>query len=153
MESDLVSGVVLTPLRIISAQNGDVLHAIKASDKTYCGFGEAYFSTVSYNSIKGWKKHHKMVMNIVVPVGGIQFVIFDDRIGTNSFNKFQTVVLSQNNYCRLTVPPGVWMGFKGVGKDTNILMNFSSILHDPSEAINLKLSEIKYEWESADEQD
>ena len=110
-----MDGVILTSLKQIHNQKGDVFHAMKKSDNGFDGFGEAYFSTINKNDIKGWKKHTEMTLNLVVPVGEIEFVIFDDVV-----NDFLNVRLSQNNYHRLTVRPNLWMAFKGIG-DNNML--------------------------------
>ena len=72
-----MDGVTLTPLKIIPHPSGDVLHGIKSSEASFAGFGEAYFSTINQGDIKGWKKHSKMTLNLVVPKGEIQFVIFE----------------------------------------------------------------------------
>ncbi|PRM87873.1 dTDP-4-dehydrorhamnose 3,5-epimerase [Aliarcobacter cryaerophilus] len=135
-----MDGVILTPLKQIYHPKGDIFHAMKKSDIGFDGFGEAYFSTINQNDIKGWKKHTKMTLNIVVPVGNIEFVVYDE----NSKEFFSTK-LSHNNYQRLTVKAGLWMAFKGLDK-YNMLLNLASIEHDPNEAINIGIEEIKYEW-------
>lgn len=135
-----MDGVILTPLKQIYHPKGDIFHAMKKSDIGFDGFGEAYFSTINQNDIKGWKKHTKMTLNIVVPVGNIEFVVYDE----NSKEFFSTK-LSHNNYQRLTVKSGLWMAFKGLEK-YNMLLNLASIEHDPNEAINIGIEEIKYGW-------
>lgn len=135
-----MDGVILTPLKQIYHPKGDIFHAMKKSDIGFDGFGEAYFSTINQNDIKGWKKHTKMTLNIVVPVGNIEIVVYDE----NSKEFFSTK-LSYNNYQRLTLKAGLWMAFKGLDK-YNILLNLASIEHDPNEAINIGIEEIKYEW-------
>ena len=140
----MIDGVIVTPLNIIKVPEGDVFHAMKATDKSFYGFGEAYFSSIELGKIKGWKRHHKMTLNIIVPVGKIQFVMFDDR--NSNVERFQEVVLSINNYCRLTIPPMVWMAFKGLSSECSILLNIASIVHDPSESDSMKLNEIEFDW-------
>jgi dTDP-4-dehydrorhamnose 3,5-epimerase len=142
------SGVSIIPVKIISGENGHVLHGLKATDSSYVSFGEAYFSTVNFKKKKGWKKHTRMTLNIVVPVGEIGFVLYDDREGSSTKGGFFETQLSRQNYCRLTVPPGIWMAFYGIGVRENILLNIASIPHDPSEAENLPLEndQIKYTW-------
>jgi dTDP-4-dehydrorhamnose 3,5-epimerase len=132
-----IEGVMLTPLRVIKGESGDVMHALKQQEESFQGFGEAYFSTVRPGAVKGWKKHRRMLLNVVVPVGAIKFVLYDPRLGSNSYQMIQEVVLSLENYLRLTVPPGIWMAFQGVGPGENILLNMASIPHDPLEADNL----------------
>ncbi|MGJ0290671.1 WxcM-like domain-containing protein [Aliarcobacter cryaerophilus] len=135
-----MDGVILTQLKQIHHPKGDIFHGMKKSDEGFDGFGEAYFSTINQDDIKGWKKHTKMTLNLVVPVGEIKFVVYDEEI-----KEFFSVKLSQNNYQRLTVKPNLWMAFQGIG-EYNMLLNLASIEHNPNEAINIDLSEINYEW-------
>lgn len=133
-----MDGVILTPLKRIHHPKGDVLHAMKKSDCGFDGFGEAYFSTIYQGEIKGWKKHTYMTLNLVVPVGEVEFVIYDET-------DFLSVTLSSNNYQRLTVQSGLWVAFRGIG-ESNMLLNIASLEHDPQEAINVALDEIHYAW-------
>ena len=73
-----LTGVELTKLKKISHPKGDIFHALKSSENSFSGFGEAYFSSVNGEEIKGWKKHTQMVMNLIVPVGTVMFYIYDD---------------------------------------------------------------------------
>lgn len=141
-----VEGVILSPLKVIEVEKGNVMHALKSTDAEYKAFGEAYFSTVNFNQVKGWKAHQKMIMNLIVPTGEVQFALFDDRPDSNSYKQFFTVNLSLKNYQRLTVPPKVWMAFKGIGKDLNLLLNIASIPHDPTEAKTVDLEKIPFSW-------
>jgi dTDP-4-dehydrorhamnose 3,5-epimerase len=141
-----MSGVIITPLKQIFHPMGDIFHGMKKSDIGYTEFGEAYFSTIIYNDIKPWKKHTKMTMNLIVPIGEIQFVIYDDRAGSESFGNYFSIVISKDNYCRLTVPPDVWMAFAGLGKSTNLLLNIADIEHDPKEIIRVDLDYFKFVW-------
>ena len=141
-----IEGITITPLKQIKTQKGDVFHALKASEESFSNFGEAYFSFVNKNAIKGWKKHSLMRLNLIVPVGSIRFVFFDDRSESKTKGIFKSIVLGpEKNYCRLTVNPGVWMAFRGL-EDLNCLLNIASIPHDPNEAINVDLNEIGYDW-------
>jgi len=135
-----MDGVILTPLKQIYNPKGDIYHAMKKSDDGFRGFGEAYFSTIHKGIIKGWKKHTQMTLNLIVPVGEIEFVVYNEKTNT-----FYTVQLSQNNYQRLTISPNLWMAFRGVDS-YSMLLNLASIEHDPDEALTLDRDEIPYEW-------
>ena len=135
-----MDGVILTPLKQIHNPKGDIFHAMKKSDDGFNGFGEAYFSTIHNGDIKGWKKHSIMTLNLVVPIGSIEFVIYNEMK-----KEFFSVILSQNNYQRLTVTPGLWMAFRGM-EENSMLLNLASIEHDPQEALNINLDEFAYEW-------
>jgi dTDP-4-dehydrorhamnose 3,5-epimerase len=144
----MIDGVKLTSLPIINVEGGDVLHVIKSSDMGFNGFGEAYFSTIKCGSIKGWKLHRKMVLNLVVPIGEVKFVIFDDRVNSITRGHFTEIVLSRKNYFRLTIPPKLWVGFKGIDACDSIVLNIANIPHDSNEADHLELNDIYYKWSS-----
>jgi dTDP-4-dehydrorhamnose 3,5-epimerase len=135
-----MDGVALTWLKPIAHPKGDILHFMKETDSAFHGFGEVYFSNIIKNNTKGWKKHTKTFLNIVVPLGSIKFVIYNEVS-----NEFFTITLSQQNYSRLSVKPGLWMAFKGMD-DINMLANMTSIEHDPSESINKDVDDIPYDW-------
>jgi dTDP-4-dehydrorhamnose 3,5-epimerase len=145
MDEPKINGVIITPLKRIKNPKGDIYHAMKASADGYAGFGEAYFSTVYKDDIKGWKKHTRMSINLVVPIGAMRFVIYDDREGSTTKGQYFDVTLSADNYARLTVTPGLWMAFQGVGEGVNMLLNMASIEHNSDEAINCDLSEFKFD--------
>ena len=86
-----------------------------------------------------------MTLNLIVPLGEIQFVIYDKRENSFNYGEFFTISLSLDNYQRLTIPPGLWVGFKGV-LSKNMLLNIASIEHDPFENIILPLDSFEYNW-------
>ncbi len=135
-----MDGIILTPLNQIHHPKGDIYHAMKKSDDGFDGFGEAYFSTVHKNDIKGWKKHRDMTLNLLVPIGEIKFVVYNEDL-----KEFFSVKISQNNYQRLTIKPNLWLAFKGIDENS-MLLNLASIEHDPNESENMELTSIQYEW-------
>lgn len=141
-----LEGVLLTPLSIVATSGGDVMHAMKKSNVGYSGFGEAYFSQVESGVIKAWKRHHEMTLNLVVPVGAIHFVLYDDRHHSSTCSEFQQVTLSTENYYRLTVPPMVWVGFQGCDSNISMLLNIANIEHHPYELDQKKIDEIVFDW-------
>ncbi len=142
-----MEGVSLHPLKQMVHPKGDILHALKATDEGYAGFGEVYFSQIKPGEIKGWKRHNRLTLNLVVILGEIKFVIYDDRENSSTYGQFREYIISpENNYQRLTISPGLWMAFQGTGKGISMLMNVIPSLHDPSEADNKDLQKILYHF-------
>ena len=143
----MIDGLILTPLKTIDTLNGgSVLYAMNLSDDGFYGFGEAYFSTVSFNSIRGWKRNRGMTLNLVVPEGSVRFVVYDNRCSSYKTGFFQEVILSRDNYSRLTIPPKVWVGFQGVNRKTNLLLNIANIPHNDNEVDHAPIEEFEYNW-------
>jgi dTDP-4-dehydrorhamnose 3,5-epimerase len=139
------TGLIFTPLRRIASTKGEVRHGLRASDPGFSGFGEVYFSEVLSGTIKGWKRHTQMTMNLVVVSGTIRFILHDG-VGANT--EFVISAEDAAPYGRLTVPPGFWMAFEGLGEH-NLVMNLASHEHDPTEAENLELDAFPYSPSSA----
>lgn len=149
MDKITIEGVALTPLKKISHPKGDIFHGMKKSDKGFVGFGEAYFSTIKNGEIKGWNRHKKMTLNLIVPVGKVIFIIYDDREKSSSRGNFFEVEISPDNYQRITVPPCLWLAFMGKSNGTNLILNIADMEHDPDEIEKLDPfdSRIPYNWD------
>ena len=133
--------IKVTTLKRISVDGGDVLHALKYNEIDFNNFGEAYFSRIRYKAIKGWKKHNIMTMNLIVPIGNVNFVFYSEID-----NEFRSEIIGEENYCRITIPPKIWFAFQGLNKKENLLLNISNILHDPNEVSRVNLNEFNYNW-------
>lgn len=142
----MIDGVQLTPLKIMNNSSGDVMHGIKSSENQFKGFGEIYFSKILSGHIKGWKFHRDMTMNLIVISGEVKFVIFDERSDSTTKNQFEEYILSNIMYSRLTVPPKVWIAFKGLSSSESIIVNFSNIIHNDNEVLKKNIDQINYNW-------
>lgn len=136
-----LNDILITPLARIVTAGGDVLHAMKQSEAGYAGFGEAYFSWVAAGAVKAWKRHKRMTMNVIVPVGQVKFVFCFDGA-----DAFRVEEIGVDRYARITVPPGIWFGFQGLAAPQSLVLNIANIPHDPNEVERLGLSEIQYGW-------
>ena len=141
-----IHGILLTPLQIIDTPGGNVFHGMRNDSPGYSGFGEVYFSSIEKDVIKGWKRHRQMTLNLVVPIGSVRFVIYDDRVESSTYQMFQQVILSIKNYQRLTVPPMLWLAFQGLSDEKSLLLNVASIPHDPNEVDQKLVDEISFVW-------
>tara|TARA_B100001750_G_C15407989_1_gene546261 strand:+ start:15 stop:440 length:426 start_codon:yes stop_codon:yes gene_type:complete len=129
----MLEGFKIIKLKQFFLEEGNLFHGLKNSDDGYDKFGEIYFSFINKNSIKAWKFHKKMTLNLIVPVGSIRFNFLDFREESSTFKEKFTLTLSDKDYSRLTVPPKIWFGFKGLGDKTNLLVNIANMPHDDNE--------------------
>ena len=129
---------IYKPLKIENP-NGDIFRVLRNDEKSFDGFGEAYLSSVHQNSIKAWKMHNKMIMNLVVPIGQVGFVFTDGA-------EFESIVIGELNYLRLVVQPGIWFGFKGISKNQSLILNIANILHSDSEVDRKEVNSFSFEW-------
>tara|TARA_Y100000589_G_scaffold109184_1_gene103767 strand:- start:701 stop:1114 length:414 start_codon:yes stop_codon:yes gene_type:complete len=132
--------IILTELKKIHLKDGDVFHCLKKGDNGYVNFGELYFSRVNFNKIKGWKRHRKITLNLVVPYGEVEFIFAHED------NKFSKHIIGTKNYKRLTIPPGLWFCFQGKNDPFSIIASVIDHPHDPTEVDNKELNYFNYEF-------
>ena len=133
--------IKITPLTRINTPNGDVLHALKNDEKDFFGFGEAYFSWININTVKAWKKHSAMSMNLIVPHGYVRFVFYDELT-----DNYRVEEIGDKRYIRLSVPSGIWFGFKGLFSPSSLILNIANIKHNANEAQKLPQNKFSYDW-------
>jgi dTDP-4-dehydrorhamnose 3,5-epimerase len=139
----------LISLKQIKDDRGAVYHFLKSTDPTFKGFGEAYYSKINAEVIKGWKSHKRIHQNFCVPFGAVKIVIFDDRIHSPSNGVIDEITLNDtSNYQLLSLPPGLWYSFKCVSENFALLANIIDQPHDALQSENLPLvsDKIPYEW-------
>jgi len=139
----MIEEIVITNLKRISVPGGDILHGMKKTDNGYSDFGEIYFSYILKDKIKAWKIHKKMILNLIVPFGSVRF----NFIQLNSeglIDKRMEITVSSDNYCRVTVPPNIIFGFKGIGKGASIVANIADITHSDDEVKKIDINEFEF---------
>src|SRR6185436_5547900 len=92
--------------------------------------------------------HSRMTINYAVPIGTIKLVMYDERADSPTRGRVMELFVGDPNYCLVTIPPGIWNGFKGVGPSTALVANCSTIVHDPSEMTRRDpfSNTIPYDW-------
>lgn len=150
-----MEGVRLNELKTFSDVRGSVKKMMQAKAPPFLGVSEIYFSTVLKGIVKAWHGHRKMTLNYACIYGQIIVGLCDLRAG-KTFGETATVYLDDTvHYKLLTIPPGVWNGFRmSQGSENNyaILANAASHVYDPDEISKIKPSEfpVAFDWGSYD---
>lgn len=145
----MIKGVNIKPLTKIPDERGTIFHMIRGDDPEFKKFGEIYFSLIYPGVIKGWHLHTKMTLNYAVIQGIIKLVLYDDRKNSPTRGELIEIFTGEDNYALITIPPGVWNGYKCIGTKTAIVANCADFPHDPEEIKRmdpLDKTLIKYDW-------
>ena len=129
-----IKNILLSKVKKFSVPEGNVFHAVRKKDLGFDEFGEVYFSWIKYNKIKAWKKHKKATLNLLVPIGKVCFIFINNK------KIYKKIIIGQDYYNRITVPPGFWFGFKGISKKHSLVMSLSNIMHNSKETENCPVS-------------
>ena len=139
MGKNIINKIKVSRPKVIKLSQGDVLRVLRKNEVKRWNFAEAYFSKIKFGKVKAWKYHLKMTINIVVPKGKVKFVFYSNK-------KFKSILIGEKNYCRLTIPPKVWFGFKGMSKKESTILNLTNFQHSSREILRCKKNNIKFNW-------
>ena len=145
----MIKGVEIHPLSEIADERGKVMHMLRRDDPWFEAFGEIYFSVVYPGAIKGWHLHKQMTLNYAVVAGMIKLVLYDDREDSPTRGEVQEIFTGQDNYALVTIPTGIWNGFKGIGVTPAIVANCATLPHDSDEIVRMDpfTDRIPYRWD------
>lgn len=143
-----VEGVATSALKRLVDERGVLMRMVRADSPLFKGFGEVYFSVVNPGVVKAWKRHERMTQLFCVPRGNIRLVVFDGRDGSPSKGKLDVLEVGESNYVLVRIPPGLWYGFRCLGKEPAMVANCADIMHDPAEMENAPLDDprVPYDW-------
>ncbi|HOW28879.1 MAG TPA: dTDP-4-dehydrorhamnose 3,5-epimerase family protein [Elusimicrobiota bacterium] len=144
----MIDGVLIKPLPQIPDERGRIMPMLRADDPAFEKFGEIYFSAIYPDVVKGWHLHTTMTLNYVVVTGMIQLVLYDQREKSPTRGTIQEIFMGDQNYVRVTVPPGIVNGFKGIGPSPAIVANCATEPHYPGEIIRIDPhhNDIPFQW-------
>jgi dTDP-4-dehydrorhamnose 3,5-epimerase len=144
----MIHDIKISKLKIISDNRGKVMHMLRSDDTIFEKFGEIYFSTIFYESIKGWHLHKEASLNYVCISGKVRLVLYDDRMYSETKGEYQEIILSPENYFLVTIPPNVWNGFKGLDKKESIIANCLTLPHNEKEMVRKEFNDkiFNYKW-------
>ena len=135
MSKDL-DQIKFTKLQIINVEGGNVFKIMKKSNHKEFSFKEAYFSSIDFNFVKGWKMQSKMQSNICVPIGRVKFTFV-----SKDYKEHKTLIIGEDNYGLISIPPKIWYSFTGLSKKTSLILNISDYEHDEKNIKKINLDE------------
>jgi dTDP-4-dehydrorhamnose 3,5-epimerase len=144
-----IDGLTVTPLRRIADERGTIYHMLRADDPHFEQFGEIYFTSIYRGIVKGWHKHREMTLNYACIFGRVKLVAYDDRPDSPTVGSLVEIFLGPDDHSLVTIPPGVWSGFKGMSDPFAIVANCCTHTHDPSRTTRLDpfVNDIPYDWD------
>ena len=146
----MIDGVKLTDLKVIGDERGEIRHFMRCDKPPFEQFGEVYFSTIYPDVVKAWHSHKTMTLNYVCVVGVVLIVLCDKRPASKTHEEIGVYTLADYglNYRLLTVPPGVWNGFRVPfgWVEPSTISNCATHPHDPDEIERYPLEDVEYTW-------
>ena len=146
----MIDGVRTKPLRCHVDERGRLWEILRADDEVFTQFGQVYITTARPGVVKAWHAHRRQTDNFTVIRGTAKFVLCDLRPDSPTRGQVQEFFLGRDNLLLVTIPPGVYHGFKCVGAEEVMALNCPTEPYDASAPDELRLppdtAEIPYDW-------
>jgi dTDP-4-dehydrorhamnose 3,5-epimerase len=149
----VIDGVELRPLEPKVDERGRVVELFRA-DENLPGFGQVHLTTVHPGAVKAWHRHARRTDVLAVVAGTVRVGLFDGRDGSPTYGEVNEFFLGVHFHRRLTIPPGVWFGLKGVGTEEALVVVYTDEpyrrLSADEERWDPEANEIPFDWERRD---
>lgn len=147
----MIHGVRIKQLKANADERGYLMEMLRADDDLFVKFGQSYVALNYPGVVRAWHYHRRQTDNFVVVKGMIKAALYDDRQDSPTKGQVQEVFLGEQNPVLLQIPAGVIHGYKTIGVETSLLVNFPTELYNPAEPDEFRLPwndpSIPYDWE------
>ena len=146
----MIDGVVIKPLTPRADERGYLMELLRSDDPLFVGFGQSYVSLNYPGVVRAWHWHEIQYDYFVVVRGMVKVALFDRREAAPTRGEVQEVYLGEQSPALLRIPPGVLHGYKTIGTEPSLLLNFPTRTYDRTHPDEYRLPwntvEIPYDW-------
>ena len=147
----MIEGVEIKQLTKHADERGYLMELLRCDDAIFRKFGQAYVSLNYPGVVRGWHYHKKQDDHFVVVKGMVKVALYDARDGSPTRGQVDEFFLGEQHSILLKIPVGVMHGYKTVGNEPSLLINFPTEPYDPQEPDEYRLpwdtDQIPYEWD------
>jgi dTDP-4-dehydrorhamnose 3,5-epimerase len=146
----VIEGVEIKQLTKYADERGSLMELLRCDDAIFRKFGQAYVSLNYPGVVRGWHYHKKQDDHIAVVKGMAKVALYDAREGSPTQGQVDEFFLGEQNNILVKIPMGVMHGYKTVGVEPSLLINFPTEPYDPQQPDEYRLpwdtDQIPYDW-------
>lgn len=147
----MIQGVESKQLAKRADERGFLMELLRSDDSIFTKFGQCYVSMNYPGVVRAWHWHEKQDDFLVVVKGMIKVGLCDMREGSPTRGEVNEFYLGENNNILLKIPVGVAHGYKTIGVEPSLLINFPSEAYSREEPDEYRLpwntDQIPFNWE------
>jgi dTDP-4-dehydrorhamnose 3,5-epimerase len=147
----MIEGVEQKELTRHADERGYLMELLRSDDPFFERFGQSYVALNYPGVVRAWHYHRKQTDHFVVIKGMIKAVLYDDRDASPTKGQVGEFFLGDNNPKLLKIPPGVLHGYKTIGVEPSLLINFPTEVYNPEQPDEFRLPwnspNVPYDWE------
>ena len=149
-----IDGVETRTLQVNVDERGHLVEVFREDWDLYDDEPAMSYYSLSYPGIvRAWHRHTRgQIDHFICPKGRIKVGIYDDREDSPTQGELNTFVIGEHNQKAIRIPGECWHGFKVVGDERAMLINFPTKLYDYEEPDEERLpydtDEIPLDWDA-----
>lgn len=124
-----IAGVDVRDLASSADARGSLTEVLRSDWPEFPGFGQAIVTVNGPGVVRGWHWHDRQTDVIVVVRGRVLLPLYDGR-GSSPTRGATWHRVAEGLSFALFVPPGVYHGYKTIGAEPAVILNFPSEVYD-----------------------
>jgi dTDP-4-dehydrorhamnose 3,5-epimerase len=153
-DKELIQGVTVRKLRVISDERGRLMEILRSDDKEFSKFGQVYMTTAYPGVVKAWHCHKMQDDNMTVLKGMVKIVLYDDRNDSATRGMINEFYVGDHNHVLVHIPKFVWHGFKCISDHESMIVNTVTECYNYDNPDEYRKpphgSDIPYDWARKD---
>jgi dTDP-4-dehydrorhamnose 3,5-epimerase len=145
-----IEGIILKKLAVIPDERGWLMEILRCDDQVFEKFGQVYVTTAYPGVVKAWHYHKKQTDNFTCIHGMMKVVLYDARSDSPTHKALMELFIGERNPVLISVPPGIFHGFKAIGTDTAYFLSIPTLPYNYSDPDEYRLPpdtpEVPYDW-------
>lgn len=147
----MISGVAVKELKVNVDERGSLMEMLRADDDIFEKFGQAYVSLNYPGVIRAWHYHRRQTDYFCVVKGMVKVALYDAREGSPTYGEVNEFFIGERNNLLIKIPPGVYHGYKTIGVEPSLLINFPTEPYDRANPDEYRVpydsADIPYNWD------
>lgn len=146
----MIDGVKVKRLKIVPDGRGRLMEILRNDDEMFIKFGQVYMTTAKPGVVKAWHFHKIQTDNFTCINGKMRLALYDARETSSTKGELQDFVISLDDPMLVTIPPGIYHGFKCVSETEAFVINTVTEAYNHSNPDEYRLdayeNNIDYDW-------
>jgi dTDP-4-dehydrorhamnose 3,5-epimerase len=147
----VIDGVSLETLEPRFDERGRLIELFRSDADDCRGYGQVHVATMFPGVVKAWHRHRRRRDVLAVVSGMVRLGLYDDRAGSKTEGELNQFFLGVHNPLRISIPPLVWFGMKGLGSDEALVVVLTDATYDPrdpdEDRIDPEVNDIPFDWD------
>ena len=146
----MIGGVEIKNLTVNADERGYLMEILREDDELFSHFGQCYVALNYPGVVRAWHYHRLQDDHFCCIKGMVKVALYDGREDSPTHGEVNEFFLGEQNPILLKIPVGVVHGYKTIGAEPSLLLNFPTRPYNRENPDEYRFTwntpEIPYDW-------